>query len=159
MLNLFTVVLSSLLPSRGDFQNTEHLHKLYMSNILHYKQFTKKNTSTCFNTNKRWNIYVNVATQSCIQTHTMQLHNSLIMDITLPLCGDIWHAHQEQQEPACVRIHSYNYSALVSVHASSPTAFYSPDQRWNSRRRTVDHTVSQWGVGVKLSWVMTVHWQ
>lgn len=72
------------------------------------------NLSTCFNTNKRQNIYVKVATQSCIQTHTMQPHNSLIMDITLPPCGEIWHAHQEQQEPDCVCIHSYNYSVSVS---------------------------------------------
>lgn len=37
-------------------------------------------------------VHGRVSTQCCVQTHTMQ--QILLINTTLPPCGEIWHAHQ-----------------------------------------------------------------
>lgn len=47
----------------------------------------------------------NVTTQSWIQTLTEQPHASLIINITLTPCGEIWHTHSRNTKKP-----EYNYS-------------------------------------------------
>lgn len=61
---------------------------------LHIIQ-THKTITTCLS------FSVREATQSC--TDTVQPHTSLTMNLTLPLCGEMWHAHQD---PVCASLHT-----------------------------------------------------